>query len=267
MNRNNRHTDNIGIFGKKEIRHIRKAAFSKKYELDADLAAFVDKNNREEYDFFSSPLIQTIYRYQIDYMLTFSNIWFKNRSVKILDWGCGRGHVSYWLKKFSKDVVSCDMIDNPVDEYMIKNDFGIDIILLKHNHKLPFEDSCFDIVLSFGVLEHVQNDELSLKELNRILKPDGLFFCFYLPYKLSYTQCFLGKGIHDRLYWKRTIKKLAKKANFEIMDIWHRALFPKRRFKLPFYQVIERIDNWLCNYSLLKYFATNIEFVAKKEIW
>ena len=48
------------------------------------------------------------------------------------------------------------------------------------------------------------------------------------------------------------------------MDIWHRALMPKISIIPPFYHTIEKIDNWLCNYSLFKYFATNIEFVAYK---
>jgi SAM-dependent methyltransferase len=252
---------------KKKIRCIRKLAFSKKYELDTVLSGCIDRKNYDEFKFFGSPVIQTIFRYQIDYLLHFSKFWFKNRQIKILDWGCGRGHVSYWLKEKGADVVSCDIGDEITMKSPIANLADIDFIELKHEYSLPFEDSSFDVVMSFGVLEHVPNESESLKEINRILKRDGLFFCFYLPYKLSYTQHisrFFGRPCHDRLYWKRTVKKIMEKSNFEIVDIWHRAIFPKRSCVFPFYRFLERIDNWLCNYSVVKYFATNIEFVAKK---
>ena len=88
------------------------------------------------------------------------------------------------------------------------------------------------------------------------------------PNKLSYTQNIQhlkGNWYHDRLYWKKDVRNLLKKANLNLLDIWHRALLPKRSFVPPFFNTVERIDNWLCNNSLLKYFATNIEFVASKK--
>jgi len=173
-----------------------------------------------------------------------------------------------------ENVTSCDVTNTGVTSAFVINSplyakAGIEIIQLKHNYNLPFDDSSFDVVLSFGVLEHVPNDIESLKEINRILKQNGLFFCFHLPYTLSYTQNIAhlhGNWYHSKLYGKKQVINLLKRTNMEILDIWHRALFPKRKFIPPFYHAIEKIDNWLCNYSILKYFATNIEFVAKKEI-
>jgi len=255
-----------------EIKRIRKLTFSKKHDFDAELACILNEDT--EYLFLKNPVIQNIYKYQIDYVRSFSKKWFKNEKVKILDWGCGKGHVSYWLKKMKENVISCDVSNTGVTSAFIINSplyakENIDVVELQHDSILPFNDSSFDVVLSFGVLEHVANDLESLKEIARILKTNGLFFCFNLPYKLSYTQNIehlRDNWYHSKLYWKKTVKKLLRTANLEIMDIWHRALLPKRSFVPPFYNVIERIDNWLCNYSLLKYFATNIEFVAKKRI-
>lgn len=39
---------------------------------------------------------------------------------------------------------------------------------------LPFPDACFDAVLSFGVLHHTPDTPGGVKELWRVLKPDGL---------------------------------------------------------------------------------------------
>jgi 2-polyprenyl-3-methyl-5-hydroxy-6-metoxy-1,4-benzoquinol methylase len=251
---------------KKEIRRFRKFVFKKKHDFDTELVSIL--NDDKEFLFLKNPVVQNIYKCQIDYLCSFSKKWLNNTNIKILDWGCGKGHVTYWLKKLNENVTGCD-IENTVKSVnspIIANE-NIAVTELTHGYILPFDNSSFDVISSFGVLEHVPNDLESLKEITRILKPNGLFFCFYLPYKLSYTQTIhhlRGQRYHDKLYWKKTVKQLLEKSNLELMDIWHRALLPKVSFVPPFYHVIEKIDNWFCNYSLFKFFATNIEFVAKK---
>jgi SAM-dependent methyltransferase len=206
--------------------------------------------------------------------MEFSKNWFKNESLKFLDWGCGKGHISYWLKKRNLDFISCDVSNTGVTSAFginspIISTANINVVELNHQFILPFKDSSFDVVLSFGVLEHVPNDLESLKEIHRILKNNGLFFCFYLPYKFSYTQNIqhlLGNWYHNKLYSKKMVKDLLNKSDLNLLDIWHRAILPKISFAPPFYKSVEKIDNCLCNYSPLKYLATNIEFVAYKKI-
>lgn len=40
-------------------------------------------------------------------------------------------------------------------------------------HKIPFEDDSFDVVFCNHVMEHVNDDILACKEINRVLKPNG----------------------------------------------------------------------------------------------
>jgi len=40
-------------------------------------------------------------------------------------------------------------------------------------HKIPFEDNAFDVVFCNHVMEHVEDDILACKEINRVLKNDG----------------------------------------------------------------------------------------------
>jgi ubiquinone/menaquinone biosynthesis C-methylase UbiE len=42
--------------------------------------------------------------------------------------------------------------------------------------KIPFDDGEFDLVLAFSVMEHVTDLEASLLEINRVLKPGGVFW-------------------------------------------------------------------------------------------
>lgn len=40
-------------------------------------------------------------------------------------------------------------------------------------HQIPFEDNSFDVVFCNHVMEHVENDILACKEINRVLRKDG----------------------------------------------------------------------------------------------
>ena len=47
--------------------------------------------------------------------------------------------------------------------------------------KMPFEDSTFDSCMATEVLEHCPNTEILLKEVSRVLKPEGTLF-FTVPF-------------------------------------------------------------------------------------
>ena len=55
---------------KKEIRHIRRLAFSKKNIFDNEMVSILDEN--KEYLFLKNPITQNIYKYLIDYLCSFS---------------------------------------------------------------------------------------------------------------------------------------------------------------------------------------------------
>lgn len=44
-------------------------------------------------------------------------------------------------------------------------------------HQIPFEDNSFDVVFCNHVLEHVKDDVTCMKEIWRVLKPDGFALC------------------------------------------------------------------------------------------
>lgn len=189
----------------------------------------------------------------------------------ILEWGCGKGHISYLMREMGAEITSCDV--HGADDSSFGQDTpiikkaSIDVVPLEHPYILPFKDASFDIVLSFGVLEHVSNDFESLQEIHRILKPSGLLFCFFLPYHLSWTQRLAhlrGDFYHDRLYSKNIVRELIKQSKLELLDIWHRQLLPKNSISYGNYRTFEFIDQLITEYTPLKYTATDIEFVACK---
>jgi SAM-dependent methyltransferase len=261
-------------------KNIRLEYFSKYFQYDTELAEIISinqtseiKKREENHNFLKKPMWQNMYIYLVEYLLAFSHQWFGKTNFSVLDWGCGKCHVSYLLKKRNVDVTSCDIevathADSAFGQYTPIADFAkINIIPLKHEYILPFSDKSFDVVLSFGVMEHVLNDKESLLEINRILKPNGLFFCFWLPYKYSWKQkreYLKGSHYHDRLYDIKKVKHLLNEARMNLLDYWYRDLLPKGR-ALPYYRKVESFDNWLCRNTPLKHLASNIEFAAEKD--
>jgi len=261
------------------FKELRKDYFSKYYPYDDELAEIVNikqtsvlKKHEESHEFLEKPICQNMHIYLVEYLLAFSQKWFGSNNLTVLDWGCGKCQVSYLLKKRNVAIISCDIetehADSAFGQYTPIADYAkIKVIPLKHEYLLPFDDKTFDVVLSFGVLEHVPNERQSLIEINRILKPNGLFFCFWLPYKYSWRQKrehLKGNHYHDRLYNIKKVKQLLEENKFTLLDYWYRDLLPYRS-KSPFYRELEKIDNWLCWNTFIKHFASNIEFVANKK--
>ncbi len=96
---------------------------------------------------------------------------------KFLEVGCGNGLVTKYLAEKYAGVVAGIDIDPQQIELAIKELDGIQNVIYTEAdaNNLPFEDKKFNVVLSFGVLHHVENWLNALKEIKRVLKPGGYF--------------------------------------------------------------------------------------------
>jgi SAM-dependent methyltransferase len=98
----------------------------------------------------------------------------------LLDFGCGEGKMVYEFRKENIQAFGVDIecrytaIQQQCQEDGINMaDEDIFRTIDSDNYRIPFEDGTFDTVVSFYVLEHVQNWEQSLAEIKRVLKPGG----------------------------------------------------------------------------------------------
>ncbi|MEM2873895.1 MAG: class I SAM-dependent methyltransferase [Candidatus Nanoarchaeia archaeon] len=83
----------------------------------------------------------------------------------ILDLGCGTGLLQKFFKaKLIGLDISFKMLKRS-KEYSIQGDM----------ENLPFKNNSFATVLSFTALQNLENAEAMLREVKRILKPDGIF--------------------------------------------------------------------------------------------
>jgi 2-polyprenyl-3-methyl-5-hydroxy-6-metoxy-1,4-benzoquinol methylase len=92
-------------------------------------------------------------------------------SYVVLDLGCAQGILSYFLRQKGGHWVSADLdFENlKTSQSLLKTN----LIQLKPGI-LPFRTGSFDMVISLDYLEHLEDDDLCLAEIHRVLKHDGM---------------------------------------------------------------------------------------------
>lgn len=125
------------------------------------------------------------YREKKQAIVIYNNIieFFKNinKKYQILDYGCGNckriGILGKYLNLNKNKVHGCD-IPSWSNYGGNNNRRGNDFIFtqITENKKLPFENEQFKLVTSTMVLHHIKNLDFALKELNRIISPNGYLY-------------------------------------------------------------------------------------------
>jgi SAM-dependent methyltransferase len=136
-------------------------------------------------------------------------------SGRILDWGCRHAPEAYMIKVSRGDSVElhgCDVFA-PGLHLSLHGLAGIEYRQLRHPFLLPYNDAMFDAVVGSGVIEHVPFDSESMKELYRILKPNGRLMLTWVPNALSFQEWQLRRSgqaniFHWRLYSKSQLRNL-----------------------------------------------------------
>lgn len=97
-------------------------------------------------------------------------------AARVLDLGCGGGHVSYRAAPMVAEVVACDVTQSMLDAVAATAaERGLTNIVVRQAaaEKLPFEGGYFDIVLCRFTTHHWQNMDAGLREARRVLKSAG----------------------------------------------------------------------------------------------
>lgn len=88
----------------------------------------------------------------------------------ILDLGCAKGTLSYFMREMRGKWISADLdMPNLISsiELLGKNVIQID------PYRFCFDNSVFDMIVTLDFLEHVENDRACIVELSRVLKSGG----------------------------------------------------------------------------------------------
>ncbi|MBE9029210.1 class I SAM-dependent methyltransferase [filamentous cyanobacterium LEGE 11480] len=88
----------------------------------------------------------------------------------VLDVGCG--HKIAFLKSIADRIKQGYGVDFKVESQQIGN-IEIRQMTFHDQDRLPFDDASIDVVTMLAVLEHIEAEEAVLREIYRVLKPQG----------------------------------------------------------------------------------------------
>ena len=221
------------------------------------------------------------------YRLTKNRVSLNNKLI--LDFGCGNGAQTVEFFHESCKIIAVDIAFSEVkvlSQYIQYNCINNIIPIIFDGFHLPLSSNSIDIILSYEVLEHVEDESLVLKELYRVLKSKGemilsvpnkgwIFethgaYLPLLPWNRIPFFSWLPKRIHKkfakaRIYRKRDIKILLLQHGFEIVNLQYitapmdviNNLFLKKFLR----STIFRGDN-----TLFTFLATSILVHARKSL-
>lgn len=246
---------------------------------------------KKYYDYLESKMLLE-HLYQFDNKLTAFQYIFPYEKTSchvskgdfVLDWGCGNGHFSCFLDYLGVETVgySFDGFPKCLEN---KANFTYKIGNESEPVKIDFPDNNFNVIFSIGVLEHVHEtggDQLkSLKEIARILKKQGRFYCFHLPNKYSWVETLIsiiykfikihGSAPHSKKFTRKDIESLVKASGFKLVE-YHRynflprnltkRLLPKAVHSKCFCILFERLDLILS--KCLPFICNQTYFCAEK---
>lgn len=117
-----------------------------------------------------------------------------NKGNIVCDIGCGK-HMDL-LKQTSRLATKSINIDSKIPAILTKNYSNLEVKTFQSGYKIPLDDKSIDIFTLLAVFEYLGNPRDILKEVRRILKPNGLFLITvpsikakgireFLPFKLN----------------------------------------------------------------------------------
>ncbi|WP_430466471.1 class I SAM-dependent methyltransferase [Winogradskyella ouciana] len=156
---------------------------------------------------------------------------------EMLDIGCGKMPYKNYILQNSEvtKYVGLDIESAIIYDKDVKPDYKWDGITM------PFENESFDCAFGTEVLEHCPEPEIVLKEVNRILKPNGIFF-FTVPFlwnlhevpndEYRYTPFSLERHLKNSGFSDITIKSTGgwHASMAQMLGLWvRRSPMPKRK--------------------------------------
>jgi len=137
---------------------------------------------------------------------------------RVLEAGCGDGSWAGELQAGGMDVYGIDFSLQGLKR--MKTNFPEVKGVQGDIERMPFPSGFFDLVLSWGVMEHFENPgdvDIALLETKRCLRKDGYFVVSvpYLSYNRLYNPQVVIRRLASRVNWLRKILRKGRKIFFQ----------------------------------------------------
>lgn len=125
----------------------------------------------------------------------------------VLDIASGSGYGTAIIANYAKKAIGVDLESEAI-KYAKKNYPAKNIEFLQGDGtKIPLDDKSVDVVVSCETLEHIEAYDTFMKEIKRVLKPDGLLV-LSTPNDIEFPE---GAHYHVHEFEHAEFKKLVKK--------------------------------------------------------
>ena len=159
----------------------------------------------------------------------------------IMEIGCSSG---YLLEKMDKEIpgaliIGADIVYAPLVALAKKH---IHIPMLRFDlMQCPLPDNALDAVVLINVLEHIEDDNLALKQIHRILKPGGIVL-IEVPANPNLYDFYDEALLHFRRYRLKDLTNQLEHLNFKILKKSHLGFFI-----YPLFWVVKKMNKRLSN--------------------
>jgi predicted SAM-dependent methyltransferase len=161
----------------------------------------------------------------------------KSLKRKILDIGCGK-------HKAVPEAIGLDVVKLE----------GVDVVHNLNKFPYPFKASFFDEIYAFMVLEHVEDLMRVMKELHRILKPEGLLH-IKVPYYLSSVA--FQDPTHRNYFTDKTFHYFTKDCELNYYSDCRFVIVSQSLYSNSA-SFIEKVRNLIPFRSILRFFLMNM---------
>jgi SAM-dependent methyltransferase len=146
------------------------------------------------------------------------------KNGRILDIGCGDGFFLKYLKERGWKAYGVE--PGEVASRYARDVLGIEVFT-GNLEDANFPKNWFDAVSLYAVFEHLPDPSKTLKEINRILKPDGILFIFVPNFGGLELRIFrerwvaIKAPVHFYHFTPITLSQIVKKTGFQVLEIKH----------------------------------------------
>jgi len=174
----------------------------------------------------------------------------------VLEIGCASGYLTRELQKRGNTIVGVEINKNDAvqaEKYCTKIIIG-DIEDENTRNKIGIKK--FDVIILVGILEHLKNPELVLRDMSQRLNPNGIVLLsvpniVFLTNRLHY---FLGRfdytytGIMDKthlqFFTKKTFFQLIKTSGLKIIEFDYSGNFTQLPFYMQTFYPLFKLKKW-----------------------
>lgn len=133
---------------------------------------------------------------------------------KYLEVGAGTGNIASLVREQGIDITPSEKDRGFLKT--LKANFKKAFLLDIESPKDSLRGFYFDTVIAINVLEHIKNDALALKNINRVLNPQGKLILLVPAHQMLFGS--YDKGLrHYRRYSKNELELKLKQAGFKVL--------------------------------------------------